>query len=65
YRVQLPGVGFGPVECLVHTDARAPFAVGDAVGVRAVEPAVVLEPVGAAAPGAVRTASGLVAEKSA
>ena len=50
YRVQVPGVGFGPVECLVHTDARAPFGVGDAVRVEAVEPAVVLERVGEAPP---------------
>lgn len=52
YRVRLPGVGFGPVDCLVHADARAPFAVGDRVQVSAAEPAVVLdrieEPAGAA-----------------
>jgi len=52
YRVRLPGVGFGPIECLVHTDARASFAVGDVVGVRAVEPAVVLERVGVPGSGA-------------
>ncbi|MEO0743129.1 MAG: ABC transporter ATP-binding protein [Bacteroidota bacterium] len=38
YRVQL-----GAVDCLVHTDNRHAFAVGDTVWVRALEPAVVLE----------------------
>jgi iron(III) transport system ATP-binding protein len=41
YRVQV-----GAVDCLVHTDNRTPFAPGDAVWVRALEPAVVLEKVG-------------------
>ena len=41
YRVQL-----GPVDCLVHCDNRTRFAPGDAVWVRALEPAVVLEKVG-------------------
>ncbi|MEM9998787.1 MAG: ABC transporter ATP-binding protein [Bacteroidota bacterium] len=38
YRVQL-----GNVDCLVHTDNRHTFALGDTVWVRALEPAVVLE----------------------
>ncbi|MDX1419497.1 MAG: ABC transporter ATP-binding protein [Rubricoccaceae bacterium] len=42
YRVQV-----GPVDCLVHTHNREPFAVGDTVWVRALEPAVVLEKAGA------------------
>jgi iron(III) transport system ATP-binding protein len=42
YRVQV-----GPVDCLVHTHNREPFAVGDTVYVRALEPAVVLEKAGA------------------
>ena len=42
YRVHLDG----GVDCLVHTDNRTPFAVGDRVTVRAVEPAVVLEKAG-------------------
>ncbi|MEO0558158.1 MAG: ABC transporter ATP-binding protein [Bacteroidota bacterium] len=46
YRVQLPGVGHGPVECLVHGDAYALFDPGDTVRVRVVAPAVVLERVG-------------------
>ncbi|MEM8602077.1 MAG: TOBE domain-containing protein, partial [Bacteroidota bacterium] len=41
YRVQL-----GPVDCLVHTDNRHGFTVGDTVWVRALEPAVVLEKAG-------------------
>ena len=47
YRVQMGGSGHGPVDCLVHTHNREPFAVGDTVYVRAVEPAVVLEKAGA------------------
>lgn len=46
YHVQLAGEGRGPVECLVHTDNRHVFAPGDAVFVRALEPAVVLEKAG-------------------
>ena len=42
YRVALDG----GVDCLVHADNRAAFAVGDRVTVRAVEPAVVLEKAG-------------------
>ncbi len=42
YRVHLDG----GVDCLVHTDNRAAFALGDRVTVRAVEPAVVLEKAG-------------------
>ena len=42
YRVALDG----GVDCLVHADNRAVFAVGDRVTVRAVEPAVVLEKAG-------------------
>ena len=42
YRVQV-----GPVDCLVHTHNREPFAPGDTVYVRAVEPAVVLDKAGA------------------
>ena len=51
YRVQLGGTGQGPVDCLVHTDNRTPFAPGDTVWVRALEPAVVLEKVGEAPAG--------------
>ncbi len=46
YRVQL-----GPVDCLVHCDNRTRYAPGDAVWVRALEPAVVLEKVGEPAVG--------------
>jgi iron(III) transport system ATP-binding protein len=42
YRVHLDG----GVDCLVHTDNRSAFLVGDRVTVRAVEPAVVLEKAG-------------------
>ena len=42
YRVQV-----GPVDCLVHTHNREPFAPGDTVYVHAVEPAVVLDKAGA------------------
>ena len=42
YRVQV-----GPVDCLVHTHNREPFAPGDTVFIRAVEPAVVLDKAGA------------------
>jgi iron(III) transport system ATP-binding protein len=42
YRVHLDG----GVDCLVHTDNRAAYAVGERVTVRAVEPAVVLEKAG-------------------
>jgi iron(III) transport system ATP-binding protein len=42
YRVRLDG----GIDCLVHTDSRAAYAVGDRVTVRAVEPAVVLEKAG-------------------
>ncbi|MEM1041002.1 MAG: ABC transporter ATP-binding protein [Bacteroidota bacterium] len=46
YRV---GLGTdGGVDCLVHSDNRTTFAPGDAVWVRALEPAVVLEKIGAA-----------------
>jgi iron(III) transport system ATP-binding protein len=41
YRVQV-----GPVDCLVHTHNREPFAPGDTVFIRAVEPAVVLDKAG-------------------
>ncbi len=41
YRVQV-----GPVDCLVHTHNREPFAPGDTVFVRALEPAVVLDKAG-------------------
>lgn len=39
-------VGLGAVDCLVHTPSREAFAVGDAVRVRALEPATVLERAG-------------------
>ena len=42
YRVQV-----GPVDCLVHTHNREPFAPGDTVYIHAVEPAVVLDKAGA------------------
>ena len=42
YRVRL----HSGVDCLVHTDNREPFAVGDPVWVRALEPAVVLDRAG-------------------
>ncbi len=41
YRVQV-----GPVDCLVHTHNREPFAPGDTVFIRALEPAVVLDRAG-------------------
>jgi iron(III) transport system ATP-binding protein len=47
YRVQVEASNGGAVDCLVHTHNREPFAVGDTVYVRAVEPAVVLEKAGA------------------
>lgn len=47
YHVKLGRVGHAPVDCLVHTDNRQTFAPGDAVFVRALEPAVVLEKAGA------------------
>ncbi|MDX1438807.1 MAG: hypothetical protein R3284_02785 [Rubricoccaceae bacterium] len=42
YRVQV-----GQVDCLVHTHNREPFAPGDTVYIRAIEPAVVLDKAGA------------------
>ena len=42
YRVRLRS----GVDCLVHTDNRDPYAVGDPVWVRALEPAVVLDRAG-------------------
>ncbi|MDX1440420.1 MAG: ABC transporter ATP-binding protein [Rubricoccaceae bacterium] len=42
YRVQV-----GPVDCLVHTHNREPFAPGDTMYIRAIEPAVVLDKAGA------------------
>ena len=46
YRVQV-----GSIDCLVHTGNRVRFEPGDAVWVRALEPAVVLEKVGEMAAG--------------
>ena len=44
YRVRLDdGPLGGGIDCLVHTDNRAPVSVGAAVAVRALEPAVVLD----------------------
>ena len=46
YRVQINGEGRAPVDCLVLATNREVFQVGDAVWVRALAPAVVLDRVG-------------------
>ena len=49
YRVRLDDSALGGgIDCLVHTDNRAPVEVGAAVAVRALEPAVVLDRYGEA-----------------
>jgi len=47
YRVQIVEPGAAPVDCLVLATNRGAFEVGDAVWVRALEPAVVLDRAGA------------------
>ena len=49
YRIRLDDSALGGgIDCLVHTDNRAPVDVGAAVAVRALEPAVVLDRYGEA-----------------